>query len=87
MHVMHQDELNFDLDGMVRFIGLEDPDQLLTRPYDIRDAYLEAKDRFMVEFNQICDANRCEYLLCDTSKDLGATFAQYLQQRAQAGRL
>jgi len=87
MHVMHQDELNFDLDGMVRFIGLEDPDQLLTRPYDIRDAYLEAKDRFMVEFNQICNANRCEYLLCDTSKDLGTTFAQYLQQRAQAGRL
>ena len=87
MHVMHQDELNFDIDGMVRFIGLEDPEQLLTRPYDIRAAYLEAVQRFIEEFQNLCDANRCEYLLCDTSKDLGTTFAQYLQQRSQAGRL
>ena len=87
MHVMHEDELRFDIDGMVRFIGLEDPDQLLTRPYDIRDAYLEAVERFLVEFQQLCDSNRCEYVLCDTSKDLGATFAEYLQRRSQAGRL
>jgi len=84
---MHQDELNFDIDGMVRFIGLEDPEQLLTRPYDIRDAYLDAVERFMEAFQSLCDANRCEYVLCDTSKDLGATFAQYLQRRSQAGRL
>ena len=38
---MHKDELQFDIDGMIRFIGLEDPDQLLTCPYDIRDAYLD----------------------------------------------
>ena len=87
MHVMHQDELHFDIDGMVRFIGLEDPEQLLTRPYDIRDAYLDAVKRFMEEFQKLCDANRCEYVLCDTSKDLGTTFAQYLQRRSQAGRL
>ena len=87
MHVMHQDELRFDMDGMIRFIGLEDPDQLLTRPHDIRDAYLEAVEKFMVDFQKLCDANRCEYVLCDTSKDLGVTFAQYLQQRSQAGRL
>tara|TARA_B100000519_G_C14255002_1_gene444568 strand:- start:1965 stop:2870 length:906 start_codon:yes stop_codon:yes gene_type:complete len=87
MHVMHKDELQFDMDGMIRFIGLEDPDQLLTRPHDIRDAYLEAVEKFMVNFQTLCDANRCEYVLCDTSRDLGATFAQYLQQRSQAGRL
>ena len=87
MHVMHKDELQFDIDGMIRFIGLEDPDQLLTRPHDIRDAYLEALEKFMVDFQTLCDANRCEYVLCDTSRDLGATFAQYLQQRSQAGRL
>jgi len=87
MHVMHKDELQFDMDGMIRFIGLEDPDQLLTRPHDIRDAYLEAVEKFMVDFQTLCDANRCEYVLCDTSRDLGATFAQYLQQRSQAGRL
>ena len=87
MHVMHKDELQFDMDGMIRFIGLEDPDQLLTRPHDIRDAYLEAVEKFMVDFQTLCDANRCEYVLCDTSRDLGATFAQYLQQRSQACRL
>ena len=87
MHVMHKDELQFDMAGMIRFIGLEDPDQLLTRPHDIRDAYLEALEKFMVDFQTLCDANRCEYVLCDTSRHLEATFAQYLQQRSKAGRL
>ena len=34
--VMHHDELNFEFDGMVKFAGLEDADELLTQTEDIR---------------------------------------------------
>ncbi|HCK72090.1 MAG TPA: DUF58 domain-containing protein [Planctomycetaceae bacterium] len=79
--VMHHDELHFDIDGMVRFIGLEDADQYLTRPRDIRDGYLEAMNRFNELLEQICDHNGCERILCDTDNNLGETFALYLQRR------
>ena len=87
MQVMHHDEIYFPLEGMIRFIGLEDPDQFLTRPQDIRDGYLESLKKFTSEFAEICEANRCEYVRCDTSNDLGVTLANYLQQRTMAGSL
>jgi uncharacterized protein (DUF58 family) len=87
MQVMHHDEIYFSLEGMIRFIGLEDPDQFLTRPQDIRDGYLESLKKFTDEFKEICEANRCEHITCDTSNDLGVTLANYLQQRTMAGSL
>ena len=87
LQVMHHDEIYFSLEGMIRFIGLEDPDQFLTRPQDIRDGYLESLKKFTDEFTGICEANRCEYITCDTSNDLGVTLANYLQQRTMAGSL
>lgn len=79
--VMHHDELTFDIDGMIRFIGLEDADQFLTRPRDIREGYLEAMNRFNESLEEICDQNGCERVLCDTSINLGDVFALYLQRR------
>ena len=79
--VMHHDELTFDIDGMIRFIGLEDADQFLTRPRDIREGYLEAMNRFNESLEEICDQNGCERVLCDTSTNLGDVFALYLQRR------
>jgi uncharacterized protein (DUF58 family) len=87
MQVMHHDEIHFPLEGMIRFIGLEDPDQFLTRPQDIRDGYLDALQKFNSEFTGICEANRCEFITCDTSNDLGVTLANYLQERTIAGSL
>ena len=87
MQVMHHDEIHFPLEGMIRFIGLEDPDQFLTRPQDIRDGYLDALQKFNSEFTEICEANRCEFITCDTSNELGVTLANYLQERTIAGSL
>ncbi len=87
VQVMHHDELHFDLPGMVRFVGLEDADQYLTRPQDIREAYLAALRRHNDRLAALCDANQCEHLLCDTRRNLAELFADYLQQRADSGRL
>jgi uncharacterized protein (DUF58 family) len=86
MHVLHHDELNFTLDGMVRFVGLEDDDQFLTRPQDIRAAYLEAVNKFNTRLDDLCDRNQCERVVCDTSRPMAELFADYLQQRSLTRR-
>jgi len=86
MQVLHHDELAFEMPGMVKFEGLEDEDIFLTRPQDIRSAYLDALNRFNDKVEQICEANGCERILCDTSRPMAELFADYLQQRALTRR-
>jgi len=84
--IMHHDELDFRIPGMVRFEGLEDDDRFLTRPDDVRAAYLEALTRFRERIETVCESNQCELVLCDTSRPMAELFADYLQQRTVSGR-
>jgi uncharacterized protein (DUF58 family) len=84
--IMHHDELAFEFDGMVRFIGLEIPEELLTQPRDLRRAYLAAVERFNTRFEEIALRNRCERVLLDTGRQLGETLADYLTQRLRQAR-
>jgi uncharacterized protein (DUF58 family) len=84
--IMHHDELAFEFDGMVRFIGLEIPEELLTQPQDLRRAYLAAVERFNTRFEEIALRNRCERVLLDTGRQLGETLADYLTQRLRQVR-
>jgi len=84
-HILHHDELTFGFDQMTRFVGLETEQTLMTRPAEIRRAYLAALQRFIEQLETVCDANRCERVLCDTSRPLGETLADYLQQRTLVG--
>ncbi|MFM7073486.1 MAG: DUF58 domain-containing protein [Planctomycetota bacterium] len=84
--IMHHDELAFEFDGMVRFIGLEIPEELLTQPQDLRRAYLAAVERFNTRFEEIALRNRCERVLLDTGLQLGETLADYLTQRLRQVR-
>ncbi|MFT7514313.1 MAG: hypothetical protein ACI9QL_003534, partial [Candidatus Omnitrophota bacterium] len=82
MQVLHNDEIEFNLPGMVRFVGLEEDEQFLTRPDDVRTAYLEAMNAFNDELESICEANQCERLVCDTSRSMAEMFADYLHARS-----
>ena len=84
--VMHHDELAFDLAGMVKFVGLELPEELLTRPGELRREYLSALGRFNGELEAICHRNRIERVLVDTSRDLGQVLSDYLHQRSRRHR-
>lgn len=84
--VMHHDELAFELEGMVKFQGLEVPDEFLTQPEDLRRAYLAAMQKFNDEFEQLCSRNRVERVLVDTSRDMGEVFVDYLNQRSLKNR-
>ncbi|MFM8986658.1 MAG: DUF58 domain-containing protein, partial [Planctomycetia bacterium] len=84
--VMHHDELAFDLEGMVKFVGLEVPDQLLTQPSELRKGYLEALNRFNGTFDDVCQRNRVERVLVDTSRQMGEVFVDYLNHRSLLNR-
>jgi uncharacterized protein (DUF58 family) len=80
-HILHPDELGFPFEGMVEFAGVEDGRKVLTRPHLIRPAYLRALRQHLEELQAGCEANRCDYVLLDTSRPLGQSLAEYLGRR------
>jgi uncharacterized protein (DUF58 family) len=80
-HVLHPDEVGFPFDGMIKFDGLEERLHLLTRPHLIRPAYLRAVQAYLKELQAGCEANRCDYVLMDTSRPLAETLTEYLARR------
>jgi uncharacterized protein (DUF58 family) len=80
--IMHHDELTFDLEGMIKFVGLEVPEELLTRPDDLRAAYLAAVERFNGRLADLCYRNHVERVLVDTDRPLGEVLVDYLNQRS-----
>lgn len=80
--IMHHDELSFEFDEMTKFVGLEIPDELLAQPDQIRRAYLRAMQRHNEKLETICQRNRIERVLVDTSLDMGTVLVDYLNQRA-----
>ncbi|HZZ73855.1 MAG TPA: DUF58 domain-containing protein [Pirellulales bacterium] len=80
--VLHHSELTFDFDGMVKFIGLEQPDEVLVQTDDLKTAYLKALNKFSAELDDICQRNRIERVVVDTSRPMGSVFADYLNSRS-----
>jgi uncharacterized protein (DUF58 family) len=79
--VLHHDELAFEFDGMVKFVGLEFPEELLTQPDDLRRAYLEALHRHAARLEELAQRNNCERVLVDTSRPMAELFIDYLNKR------
>lgn len=80
--VLHHDELAFDLDGMVKFVGLEVPDELLAQTEDLRRGYLAALKKHSDEFQDIAQRNGCERIVVDTRRPMAELFIDYLNQRS-----
>ena len=82
MQVLHNDEIEFNMPGTIRFVGLEDGREIDARPDDTRKAYLDAMRQFNDRLEAIANANQCERLVCDTSRDMAEIFADYLHSRS-----
>lgn len=80
-HVLHPDELEFPFAGMVKFDGLEERMQLLTRPQMIRPAYMRALKNYMEQLQRGCDQIRCDYVLLNTARPLSEALTAYLAKR------
>lgn len=84
--VLEHDELAFEFEGMVKFVGLELAEEMLAQPDEVRAAYLDALGRHQQRFEEICGHNRVERVLVDTSRDMGSVFIDYLNQRSLLNR-
>ena len=84
--VMHHDELAFEMDGMVKFVGLEVPEELLAQTDDLKRAYLAAVKKFNDQFQEIAQRNGCERVLVDTRRNMSELFIDYLNQRSLLNR-
>ena len=67
-------------------MGLEIPEELLAQPDQIRSRYLQAVQRFNGELQAICQRNRIEHLLVDTSRNMGEVLVDYLNRRSLLNR-
>jgi len=84
-HVLHRDEVEFPLDGNIRFIGLEGYEELMTRPHLLRPAYLRAVGRYLDEMQRGCDGSGVDYVRMVTNRPLSAALGEYLVRRLQVG--
>jgi uncharacterized protein (DUF58 family) len=84
-HMLHHEELTFDFAGMVKFVGLEVPDELLAHPDDLRRSYLGAFNQFREQLAEVATRNGCEYQLVDTSRPLADVLVDYLDHRSRFG--
>jgi uncharacterized protein (DUF58 family) len=85
-HVLHHDELAFELDGMVKFVGLEDADEFLAQTDDLRRGYLAAVKQFCDRLEEIVHRNGCERVVCDTSRGPADHLIDYLNKRGMLVR-
>lgn len=82
-HVMHPDEIDFPFDGNIKFVGVEEKRELLTRPHLIQPAYLRAVKAYLEELQTGCERNRCDYIMTNTGRPLEETLTGYLAKRLQ----
>ena len=85
-HILHRDEVEFPLDGNVRFADLEGPEELMTRPHLLQPAYLRAVNAYLAEMEKGCDGGRVDYVRMITDRPLAAALGEYLVKRRQLGR-
>ena len=85
-HVLHKDEVEFPLDGNIRFLGLEGADELMTRPHLLRPAYLRVVNKYLAAIQRGCDNSGVDYVRMITSRPLVASLGEYLVRRLQTGK-
>ncbi|MBP3957210.1 DUF58 domain-containing protein [Gemmata sp. G18] len=85
-HVLHPDEVQFPLDGNVRFIGLEGFEERMTRPHLLRPAYLRIVKKYLADIQRGCDGSGVDYVRMMTDRPLDVALSEYLVRRLQMGR-
>lgn len=86
LHVLHRDEIDFPLDGNIRFTNLEGADYLLARPHLLRPAYLKVVKQYLSDIQRGCDGSRVDYVLMRTDRSLAQGLGEYLVRRLQQMR-
>jgi uncharacterized protein (DUF58 family) len=83
-HIMDDDELDFNFNGVTRFESLESNDFLACNPRALREGYLAALNDYLEEIRRGCAQNSVEYALVRTSQPLDRALATFVARRSSA---
>ncbi len=81
LHVMDDDELDFNFSGPTRFEGLESLDALNCNPRALREGYLDSLNEFLTETRRKLAGHGIDYALVRTSEPLGTALTKFLSSR------
>ena len=80
-HIMDPYEIEFPLNGMWKFMGLEGEGEVITQPARVRANYLEELDKFVGDIRKACAKTQVDYVLVNTKDPIEQTITNYLLQR------
>ncbi len=85
-HVLHRDEVEFPLDGNIRFVGLESAAEIMTRPRLLKPAYQRVVNKYLETIQRGCDNSGVDYVRMVTDRPMTGALGEYLVRRLQVGR-
>jgi len=81
LHILDDQELDFDYSGTTRFEGLEKAGDLVCDPRSLRHGYLRALAEYLESLRRFCAGNTIDFRTIRTSEHLDAALAYYLNHR------
>lgn len=85
MHVLDPLERSFAFDTDAEFKDMETAEQLMTQPWQIKQAYQETMVAFLERYKRECRENYIDYVLLDTATPYDVALFQYLNKREMLG--
>ena len=81
MHVMDDEELDFNYAGTTRFEGMEESGDLVCDPRSLREGYIQAVTAFVEDLRRSCARQTIDFQTIRTSQHLDAALAYYVTHR------
>ncbi len=82
-HVLDRDELTFPFERPARFRDLEDDQEILASPREVRAGYLASLNGMIAGYRRDLVAAGIDYQLVDTSQPLDQSLLAYLSARSR----
>ena len=86
-HILDPHEIEFPLNGVWRFEGLENDGELITQPARVREAYLKELEVFIGKVRGACIKSQADYVLVNTAEPIESVISSYLLQRTAAAKV
>ncbi|MCM8531204.1 MAG: DUF58 domain-containing protein [Lentisphaeraceae bacterium] len=80
-HVMDPQEIDFDLEGTIRFQGMEGAGEVKLDARRVRKAYMKKFEEHRHKILDVCEKNNTEYVPANTGKSVSELLMGYLSSR------
>jgi uncharacterized protein (DUF58 family) len=81
MHILDDQELDFEYSGTTKFEGMEESGELVCDPRALRQGYMHEMEKYLHEIRRFCSRNLIDYQVIRTSDYLDAALLHYFNHR------